>query len=201
MPSHAWTLLLALCASGPVYAAPVPPARLVTAETVVKPLQGGPRDLATRLLSAPLTGAAARSRAAVALGCLSGEKNPSAWLAARLRVTVDEVRGTVTIRLVDCPRRDAVALLSAVVEAYKADALGRGRASINARYEQALVFQALVGIQQGNGGPVPINVTFEMVGEAAGVSRAEMDRSVIQAPKILQASVPGRGGSAPSSSR
>jgi hypothetical protein len=200
MPRHAWALLLALCAAGSVYAAPAPPARLVTAETVVKPLQGGPRELATRLLSAPLAGAAVRSREAVALGCLSGEKNPTSWLATRLRVSVDEVRGTVTVRLVDCPRRDAVALLSAVVEAYKADALGRGRASINARYEQAMVFQILIAAQQANA-PAPVNVTFEMVGEAAGVSKAEMDRSVIQAPRIVQPGVPGRGGSAPTSSR
>lgn len=200
MPRHAWTLLLALCASGLAYAAPVPPTRLVTAETVVKPLQGGPRELATRLLSAPLAGAAVRSREAVALGCLSGEKNPTAWLAARLRVSVDEVRGTVTVRLVDCPRRDALALLSAVVEAYKADALGRGRASINARYEQAVGFQILIAAQQANLQP-PVNVTFEMVGETAGLSKAEVDRSVIQAPRIVQPGLPGMGGSVRPSAR
>jgi hypothetical protein len=200
MPRHAWALFLALCASGSVKAAPAPPARLVTAEAVVKPLQGGPRELATRLSSAPLAGAAARSRDAVALGCLSGEKNPASWLAARLRVSVDEVRGTVTVRLVDCPRRDAVALLSAVVAAYKADALGRGRASTSARYEQAVVFQALIAAQQANA-PAPINVTFDMGFEAPGASKAEMDRCVIQAPRIVQPGLPGQARPAPAVSR
>src|SRR4051812_8648492 len=95
MPRHAWTLTLALCATHAATAAPVPPPRLVTAEAVVKPLNGTARELAARLSSRPFMVEVAKAIRAASPGCLSGEKDPAGWLAARLKVAVDADRGTV----------------------------------------------------------------------------------------------------------
>jgi hypothetical protein len=185
-------LSLALCAPCAAVAAPVPPPRLVTAEAVVKPPRGDLRELAAKLASAPFLSGVARSRTAAGLACLSGE-NPSAWLAARLRASVDADRGTVVLRLEGCPRRDAVALLAAVVEAYKADLLQAGRAAAQLR-EKEVVVRVLLAAQAANGAPVNVN-NLKVLGkyeEVEGPSRAEADRSVLQPPRVVQPGLPGK---------
>src|SRR5690349_6959824 len=115
MTRHAWTVGLALCVGPLAVAAPAPPQRLATAEAVVVPLKGNPREVAAWLLSPQTLSSLAQSQAGRA--CLKGEKDIPMWLSKRLRATVDEGRKSVTIRLADCPRADAVALLTAVVDA------------------------------------------------------------------------------------
>jgi hypothetical protein len=168
----------------------VPPHRLVTAEAVLKPL-GNPRDLAAKVVSAPFLTGVAGSRAGQA--GLRWERDPAAWLAARLNAAVDPDRGTVTLRLEGCPRRGAVSLLSAVVEAYKADALGQGRGAAQLRERDVLVRFVLaqqVNAQAGVAGAIQLNEsTFDVA--ALGPSKATVDKSVLRAPRVVQPLVPG----------
>jgi hypothetical protein len=191
-------LSLALCVPCAAVAAPAPPPRLVTAEAVLKPMRGNPRESAAVLTSRTILNAALRSKAAASLGRLRWEKDPVNWVASRLKATVDADRGTVTVRLADCPRQDAVALLSAVVEAYKADLLGQGRAAAAAQYERAVLVQALVAAQRQNAGglPIPIAVTIDVAGRHEGgwPSKAEVDASVLRAPRVVQPGLPGKEG-------
>jgi hypothetical protein len=205
MRRPAWAAALTLCASCAALAAPAPPARVAAAEAVVKPPRGDPKGLAAKLASAPFLGAVARSKGAASLGCLSGEKDPAAWLAARLKLATDESRGTVTLRLVNCPARDAVALLNAVVEAYKADSLRQPQVTVVAD-GGVVLFQA---VQQANGAAAPVNRMVKLGGVQAkilalpvidtsksmaqdtGLSKAEVDKSVLQAPKVLRPGLPG----------
>ena len=86
------------------------PGYVVTSwNAVVAPPKGNPREVAAQLRSESV-GAVARA----GLRCLKGKEDPAGWLAARLRTSVDEKRGTLTIRLVDCPKADAVTLLGAL---------------------------------------------------------------------------------------
>jgi hypothetical protein len=153
------------------------------------------------LTSRPLLNAVLRSRAAASLGCLSSQKNPHDWLASRLKAAVDSDRGTVTLRLVDCPRKDAVALLTAAVEAYKAEVLGAGREGAKLREREALV-QLLQMNQQANVWGAPAVGAFQLVGTTtfvtagAGPSKAEADASVLQAPCVVQPGLPGKEGPA-----
>jgi hypothetical protein len=191
MARQTWAVALAVCASGAALAAPVPPPRLVTAEAVLKPPKGGSGDLAAKLTSRPLLNSVLRSKAAASLGCLRWENDPHAWLASRLKAGVDSGRGTVAIRLADCPRKDAVALLTAVVEAYKADLLQGG---LSAAQEKEMRLVRLIIAQQVNG-QAGVNGAFQLVGstlEAAegGLSKAEVDASVLQTPRIVQAGPP-----------
>lgn len=174
-------------------ATPVPPPRLVTAEAVLKPVRNGPRDLAALLTSWPVLNAALRSRA-TALGCLRHERDPHAWLKSRLKVAVDSDRGTVTLRLADCPRQDAVTLLSAVVEAYKVEVLGRGPNSAKAREREVLV-RLLIANQMN--AQVAVNGAVQQLVLTNGVSnagptKAEVDSCVLQAPRVVQPGLPGR---------
>jgi hypothetical protein len=187
-------LALALCLPCAAQAAPVPPPRLVTAEAVVKPPQGNPRDLAAKLVSAPFLAGVAKSP--TALGPLRWERDPAAWLAARLKAAVDPDRGTVTLRLEGCPRREAVALLSAVVEAYKGDALKRGElAAAQAAQREVLVQLVIAQRNAQAGGAIQViaanNLDFDLA--PAGPTKAAVDKGVLQAPRIVQPGLPGKG--------
>src|SRR5262245_50110534 len=110
MTRHAWTFALALVAPALVFAAPSPSVREVTAEAVLKPLNGNPRGTATTLASTSTYLTVANTPGAASR--LSGLSDPTRWLASHLQASVDEKRGTVTVRLVGCPSNDAVALLT-----------------------------------------------------------------------------------------
>jgi hypothetical protein len=194
-------LSLALCAPYGALAAPVPPVRLVTAEAAVKPPRGNPRELAAKLTSAPFLDGVAKSRPVVLgrLGGLRYEKDPASWLAARLKADVDTDHGTVTLRLIDCPRRDAVALLSAVVEAYKAEVLSRSRNAEKAREQRDAIVQFVIlrqlnaNAQAGVNGAVRLN-DFAVEVLEGGPSEAEVERSVIQSPRVVQPGLPSKSG-------
>jgi hypothetical protein len=199
MPRYALTLAVALCASHLALAAPAPPQRLATAEAVVAPPMGNPREVAARLLSAEGLATAVRSGGAMSLGCLRGEPKPPAWLAARLSAAVDERRGTVTIRLEGCPSKDAVALLTAVVEAYK----GIARQGLPA----ARGLAECEVILQPRGAPAQVVVwgAAPRIKALGGLERvrtgdtddrsvtAAVDRSVLRHPRVVPAAVFGRG--------
>ncbi|MFO0842200.1 MAG: hypothetical protein U0797_07330 [Gemmataceae bacterium] len=147
--------------------------------------------MAAKLVSKPLLAAVVRSRAEV-LTRLAGGQGPTAWLGARLRASAD-ADGAVTLRLVDCPRRDAVTLLAAVLDAYKADLLQGGRATAQAKEQEALV-RFLIVAQQGNG-QAPGNVAVRLMGSIEmeadrGLTRAEVDGSVLQPPRIVPTGIP-----------
>src|SRR5262249_42061437 len=101
MPRYAWTLALALCLPTLVFAAPTPSVQVVTAEAALLPLSSNPRDVAARLTSASATSPGVVAR-------LASVKDPSSWLTSRLHASVDEKRGTITVRLVGCSSKDAV---------------------------------------------------------------------------------------------
>jgi hypothetical protein len=197
---------LALCAPF-AGAAPAPPVRLVTAEAVLKPPRGNPRELAAMLTSAQFLSGVAKSRPVVLgrLGGLRYEKDPASWLAARLKADVDDGRGTVTLRLVDCPRKDAVARLSAVVEAYKAEMPGQGRRGRGAGIELRVAFvnpqPNLWAVAVPTGGAIQLVETTTLNGVEAGPTKAEVDASVVQPPRVVQPGLPGKSAPAAPSSR
>src|SRR5262245_31370989 len=102
---------LALCIPAVALAAPAPSLRLVTAEAVVKPPKGNPRGVAAQLAMTPAFLAAQPHGSALRSMDLA---NPSTWLASRVQMTADEKHGTITLRVVGCPSKEAVALLTGV---------------------------------------------------------------------------------------
>jgi hypothetical protein len=196
MPRQAWAVVFALCASWAAFAAPVPPPRLVTAEAVLKPPGGNPREVAAKLASAPFLSGVVKSRPA-AQATLRYECDPAGWLGSRLKPVVDPDRGTVTLRLVDCPRKDAVALLSAVVAAYKADLLGLGHETARLR-EKELLVRLLIAQQlnaQAGGGAAQMIAVSNFGLATAGPSKAEVEASVVRAPRVVEPGLPGQAGS------
>lgn len=203
MTRHAWTLVLVLSTASLTLAAPAPPQRLVTAEAVVAPPKANPREVSAKLLSGPILSATVRSSPAQSLACLREEKDPSAWLASRLRTTIDEKKGTLTIRLADCPKADAVAVLTAVVEAYKSIARQDLRAGSSAaeleieqrqaRMGRALRLKVLVGAQNARiaGGQLLMEIESALPDERS--LKSALDRTVLQGPRILSAPVFGAG--------
>jgi hypothetical protein len=196
MPRHTWALAVALCAPALGSAAPAPQQRLVTAEAVVAPHKANPREAATRLTSATVLEGVVRSQAAARLACLRGEKDPARWLAARLRVSVDDKRDHVVLRLVDCPRSDAIALLTAVVEAYTGGSR-HDRAVYAAQQQREAQIQFLIAVQaaQAGGGGVPW-AAIDTSSYYDGSLRGARQGTVIQAPRIVPAPVFGRAAPA-----
>jgi hypothetical protein len=199
MPRHALTLAVALFAPALAFAAPAPAVRLVTAEAVIVPLKGNPREVAARLTSTSALTSVARSPAASRR--LAGVSDPTRWLGSRLQASVDEKRGAVTLRLADCPGKDAVELLTAVVEAYKAEAFQTDALAAAKMYEMAFA-QGGMKVQQAG------QVQLVFAARAAGRGRlmimnegfapdnrglkAAIDRSVVQPPRVVAAPVFGR---------
>jgi hypothetical protein len=115
----ALALVLGLLPTVPAPAAPAPPPRLGSAEAVVAYTGPDARQAASRLHSALVLDAVVRAREGRRLGCLAREKDPAVWLAARLRARVVRGGRAIAIRVVDCPRKDALPLVWAVVGAYQ----------------------------------------------------------------------------------
>src|SRR5438477_95836 len=80
-------------------------------------------------------------------------------LAPRLRTSVDEKRGHITIRLADCPSKDAVALLSAVIDASKASAWRQGAVEDTRRLRELERFRRAVALQQAGAAGVAVVVS------------------------------------------
>jgi hypothetical protein len=108
------TILLALPA------APAPLPKTGVAEAVLGP-QGLPLPAARRHLLELAEVEVLYSSKLSQLACLRGEKDPVAWVAARLSVEADPASKGVRVRLGGCQPREALALLSAVVGAYAAE--------------------------------------------------------------------------------
>jgi hypothetical protein len=162
MNRQARTLTLALCLPALALAAPAPAVRLVTAEAVVKPPNGNAREVAARLAAAPT--------------------------AARVRTAVDERRGTVTLRVAGCQKKEALALLAAAVEAYKADALRQFDFLVDVGDSKEL----LIAIGPGGVAQVRRTGVPGVPMRDAGAVRAAIDRSVLQPPRVVPAGVFGR---------
>src|SRR4051794_20080738 len=79
--------------------APVPPARVGTAEVVVALMGANPQEVVQKLRSRAVLDAIARSDEARRLRCVRLDKDPGAWLATRLKTSVDEKLGVLTIRV------------------------------------------------------------------------------------------------------
>lgn len=189
MPRHFFLLALALCAPATLLAAPAPALQLVTAEAVVAYFKGNPREIAARLASPATLRNAVQSQGAGIL--LAGEKDPAAWLASRLRTTVDERQGSITILLSDCPKKDAVKLLSAVVAAYKANIRDQNSGTVEdrQRLERAVFVRRIMLAQAAQGGAVIALSDSEAVN--ANPNHAMMEKVVLQAPRIVPAPVFG----------
>jgi hypothetical protein len=162
MTRHA--LALALCIPALTFAAPAPSGRHVTAEAVIQPLGGNPREAAARLSSVPA--------------------------AAKVQTVVDEKHGTITFRLVGCAGKDAISVLTAAVEAYKQQALQEQTPAYQAKCREEM----LGAMQQGNGpwgGGLKCGLVKLPAADLAPL-KAAIDRSVIQAPRVVRAGVFGR---------
>src|SRR5262245_47428579 len=161
MTRHA--LALALCLPALTFAAPAPSGRPVTAEAVVKPLGGNARETAARLASLPAV--------------------------ARATMAVDERRGTVTLRLAGSTSKEAIAALTAAVEAYKAQALQEHSPAFQATYRDLM----LGAMEQGGGGFGGFRSGLRAIPAAdPALLKAAIDRSVLQAPRVVPAGVFGR---------
>lgn len=98
--------------------APAPAPRTGVAEAVVNAFGGGPdgvRRSLEELLPAALQSAKVRG-----LACLRGERSPADWARKRLRVEEVARGGPVRVRLGGCRPEEALALLSALIDAYDA---------------------------------------------------------------------------------
>src|SRR5262245_58329871 len=127
--------------------APIPAPRTGVAEAVVNAFGGGPTGVRQAVLAAlPQLLPSERVKK---LACLKGEKDPAAWLGKRLRVEEGAPRGPVRLRLDGCRPNEALALLTALVDAYEA----RHRAGMHELDErvagQVRVFR---WVAQGGGG-------------------------------------------------
>jgi len=101
-------------------AAPAPLPRSGTAEAVLGAPNVRDPEAVRQLFLRQLLPQALRSDQVRRLSCLRGERDPSAWLAGRLHVEADGKRNAVRVRLDGCHPREALALLSALVEGYAA---------------------------------------------------------------------------------
>jgi hypothetical protein len=191
----ALALALGLLPAGPLPGAPAPPVRLVSAEVVLRVNDPAavPR-LAARLKSRAVLGELARWQTTRQLGCLKGVADPAEWLASRLEVSGNPKERSMTLRLVNCPRKDALTLLNEVVRVYEQRVSPESRLRhLNAevdllvRRQQAVMQLQLAQVQvagavQGNV-MVPVqvwgHVTTPVASAAAGPSL------VLKPPRLI----------------
>jgi hypothetical protein len=123
-----------LLAVPPAQAAPAPMSRAV-AETEVRLRGGDAKKVAEELRSQAFIAAVLKDQRTASLGCLKGQTAPASWLAGRLKVR--SVRDGLRISLENCPAKDALVLLSAVVAAHldKVDTTRQALREQMARYE------------------------------------------------------------------
>src|SRR4051812_19786087 len=111
------SLAVALAASAAL-AAPSPTPRTAAAEfTLSAGNDEGAKQLVERIRSYTFLDGVARRADAGKLTCLKGEPNKAAWLASHLQAEVKETKDqgkVLRVRLVDCPARDALALVKSV---------------------------------------------------------------------------------------
>src|SRR5262245_40175857 len=148
-----------LLAAGVVLAAgfaPVPPPRTGVAEAVVNAFGGGPAGVRQALLAAvPQLLQADRVKK---LTCLKGERDRAAWVGKRLRAEEVAPGGPVRIRRDGCRPSEALALLTALVDAYESRRVVVEYEALAGGQLQQRVWAARVAQAQGGGAPV---VLFE----------------------------------------
>jgi hypothetical protein len=151
----ALALALGLLPAGLAMGAPAPPDRLVTAEVVLR--LDDPAALnavAAKLRSAPVLRVVVGGQKVREMSCIKAEKDPAGWLASRLEVKGNPKERSMTLRLVNCPRKDALALLGEVVRVYQQ------RVRAESAYLRAI--QAEAAMQQ------QLNVQLQVMGQAGG---------------------------------
>jgi hypothetical protein len=164
----ALALALGLLPAGPAPAAPAPPGRLVTAEVVLRLDDPGSLNaVAAKLRSAPVLREVVGGQKVRQMTCIKGEKDPAGWLASRLEVTGDPKERSMTLRLVNCPRKDARALLGEVVRVYQ-QRVGAESAYLRAIQADSVMLpqlnvQQVMG-QAGGGGLVILQAPVQVGG-------------------------------------
>jgi hypothetical protein len=160
-------LLVTACAF-----APVPPPKSGVAEAVLNAFGGGPdqvRHTLEAMLPATLQSAKLRG-----LACLKGEKVPAQWVRKRLRVEAVAPGGPVRVRLGGCRPNEALALLTALVDAYEASGLRNREVELE---QLAVVRLRQMQAAQVGGIRVILNERFVSTGRQAGPA-------VLQRPKL-----------------
>jgi len=155
MRRHALALALALglLPAGQAMGAPAPPDRLVTAEVVLRLDDPAALNaIAAKLRSAQVLREVVGGQKVRQMTCIKGEKDPAGWLASRLEVTGDPKGLSMTLRLVNCPRKDALALLGEVVRVYQQ------RVSAESAYLRAIAADSVM--------PQQLDVQRQMMGQA-----------------------------------
>jgi hypothetical protein len=190
----ALALALGLLPAGPAPGAPAPPVRLVSAEVVLRVHDPAAVPALLALLkSRAVLGELARWEKTKQLGCLKGVADSVAWLAARLELTGNPKERSMTLRLVNCPRKDALALLTEVVRVYEQRVSPESRlrytqiAVEQLAAQQALVFQlqAVGGQVQGNVMVAPQVWAFN---EVRAVRPAAGPSLVLKPPRLIHTS-------------
>jgi hypothetical protein len=123
---------------------------------------------------------ALRSEGVQKLTCLRGEKNPSAWLAAHLRVEPAVAEKGVRVRLDGCNPKEALVLLSALTDAYKSS---RGTAHDEVR--EVLMRRALIQQQLILQRAIPAGGLFQIAVQERQLELGVSGPVVIQAPKLV----------------
>jgi hypothetical protein len=163
-------LLLAVAGVVACAFAPVPPPRTGVAEAVVNAFGGGAGGVRRTLLDA--LPRALQSEKVRALACLKGEKSPRDWLGKRLRAEEVAPGGPVRVRVSDCRPNEALALLSALVEAYETNR------RVSRVYEVELLAAVRLQAQAAQGGGFPLVLIDE-------VTRRPDGPAVLQRPKLV----------------
>ncbi len=151
--------------------APVPPPRTGVAEALFSPTGRGAESVRRSLLAA--LPRALQSEKAQGLNCLKGEPNPAEWVGKQLRAEEVTPGGPVRVRLAGCRPSEALALLTALVDAYES-----GRRSRGLDQEELVagqLRQRLVVARGGNGGVI---VTERTVTRRRGAA-------VLQRPRLI----------------
>ena len=192
--SSALALALGLLPAGPAPGAPAPPVRLVSAEVVLRVNDPAavPR-LAARLKSRAVLGELARWQTTRQLGCLMGVADPAEWLASRLEVSGNPKERSMTLRLVNCPRKDALALLGEVVRVYQQRVSAESAYLRAIQAEAVMQQQRLVRLQvRGQAGgllilqaPVQVGGRLETVHTARPASGPSL---VLKPPRLIYSS-------------
>jgi len=196
MRRHALALALALglLPAGPLPGAPAPPGRLVTAEVVLRLDDPGSLNaVAAKLRSAPVLREVVGWQKVREMSCIKAEKDPAGWLASRLEVTGDPKGLSMTLRLVNCPRKDALALLGEVVRVYQQRVSAESAYLRAIQAEAVMQQQRLVRLQvRGQAGgllilqaPVQVGGRLETVHTARPASGPSL---VLKPPRLIYSS-------------
>src|SRR5262245_30909692 len=162
--------------------APVPTPRTGVAEAVVNGF-GRDADGVRQTLLAALP-RMLQSEKVRGLACLRGERNPSEWVGKRLKAEAVAPGGPVRLRLDGCRPSEALALLTALVNAYETGRTTHGEELVMARQVQLRVQLQVLAAQQVRlaavqpAGNLPVLVIDEGMARPRG-------QAVIQRPKLV----------------